>query len=395
MVIYSLTFNPQRVFMNIKGLTKLPILFICFSFLLGFAADSTSKEKEISAKLKITDGYQVEFLSFLESARLFAFGPDRELLIGSKSPNIYRLRPPYEKPELLASIQGAYAVHSLTLSNNYLYAADSCAVYRAEYPSNKPLDFKLFVKLPCENGGHYTRTIISGPQQQLFVSLGISGNCSNEFLDNRYTFEKRRGGIFKIDTSGQHPELKPYASGLRNPIGMTFYKDDLYATNAGSDNLGYELPPEVIAKTAPGSFHGMPWYQYFNGQFNNGQCTSSPSPVSIDKATTPFALLDARSTPMGIDFPSSGSFKNMAIVAVHGSWGQKPGGGRETRRPPRIIGIDINEPTKIIDIVSGLQRSDGSRLARPVGVLQGPDGHIYFSSDGGELQGIFRLKAKY
>jgi len=37
-----------------------------------------------------------------------------------------------------------------------------------------------------------------------------------------------------------------------------------------------------------------------------------------------------------------------------------------------------------------LQRPDGERLLRPVGVAIGPDGALYFTSDA-HLQGLFRL----
>jgi glucose/arabinose dehydrogenase len=43
-----------------------------------------------------------------------------------------------------------------------------------------------------------------------------------------------------------------------------------------------------------------------------------------------------------------------------------------------------------VDLLTGLQRSDGERLLRPVGVAIGPDGALYFTSDA-HLQGLFRL----
>jgi glucose/arabinose dehydrogenase len=42
------------------------------------------------------------------------------------------------------------------------------------------------------------------------------------------------------------------------------------------------------------------------------------------------------------------------------------------------------------EVLGGLQRQDGQRLARPVGVAIGPDGALYFTSDAG-LEGLFRL----
>jgi glucose/arabinose dehydrogenase len=160
------------------------------------------------------------------------------------------------------------------------------------------------------------------------------------------------------------------------------------------------LPPEVLVRTEAGSFHGMPWYQYFNNDFQDGRCASSSSPVDVTRAKIPVALFDARSTPMGIDFPAGnvldGLFINSAVIAVHGSWGKPPGGGPESRRPPKLMSVDFagKDAVTIKDLVSGFQRDDGSRFARPVDIKSGPDGNLYFSSDGGEVEGLFRLRLK-
>jgi glucose/arabinose dehydrogenase len=44
------------------------------------------------------------------------------------------------------------------------------------------------------------------------------------------------------------------------------------------------------------------------------------------------------------------------------------------------------------NLVSGFQRDNGERWARPVGVAFGPDGALYFTSDGGATEGLFRLR---
>jgi len=46
---------------------------------------------------------------------------------------------------------------------------------------------------------------------------------------------------------------------------------------------------------------------------------------------------------------------------------------------------------EVENLVSGFQLDNGERWARPVGVAFGPDGALYFTSDGGTTEGLFRL----
>ena len=144
----------------------------------------------------------------------------------------------------------------------------------------------------------------------------------------------------------------------------------------------------------------MPWFQYINGSFQDGQCidtATAPRPAS--EARAPAVTFLARSTPMGIAFVTDNrlgdGFNGNALVSVHGSWATDPtkGDGLETRRPPKIAMVNFsgNQAVSVEDAVTGFQRSDGSRFARPSGAIIGPDGQFYFTSDGGEMQGLFRL----
>lgn len=84
-------------------------------------------------------------------------------------------------------------------------------------------------------------------------------------------------------------------------------------------------------------------------------------------------------------------------MALKGSWGTQPSGGmsgdRSTRRPPALVMVRFSEgeATDVVTVVSGLQRADGQRLARPVGVITGPDDALYFTSDS-HTEGLFRLR---
>lgn len=354
-----------------------------------------------TVQLKVPEGMRVDFLAPLNGPRFLTLGPGNELLVGSQNTDIFRLKWPYTIPETLVTLTGRN--HSVAYRDGKIFVAETGGLYTAPYSgplsTPQPGDFSLVTALPSQTGGHWSRTVIVGPDQKLYIGIGISSNCSDEYLDNSYPFERRRGGIYVLDESSVTPLLTPYSSGLRNPIGLAFHPGTgiLYATNAGSDNLGFDQPPEVFATLSQGSFHGMPWFQYYNGAFRSGECATSSPPRPANDATPPAVTFDARSTPEGITFvtnPVFGpEFTNNALIAVHGSWAVPPGGNNASRRPPKIVMVRFSgtAPTGVMDIVTGFQRADGSRFARPCGMVMGPEGNLYFTSDQGEVTGLFRL----
>ncbi len=354
-----------------------------------------------SIQLKVPEGMQVEFLAAMDEPRFPAFGPENELLIGSRGKTIYRLQRPYTSAETLVKLPGRN--HSVVYRSGKVYVTESRGLYAAPYSGLKSLlqrkDFSLVTSLPSATGGHWSRTVLLGPDKRLYIGIGISGNCSDEYLGESYPFERRRGGVYVLDESNSSPKLTPYSSGLRNPIGLAFYPETgvLYATNAGPDNLGYDLPPEIFTALHQGSFHGMPWFQYYNGEFRSGECTASKPPRPAREATKPLITFDARSTPQGVTFATdsrlSSEFSSNGLIAIHGSWAEASGSGRESRRPPKIVMVRFSngKPIGVEDVITGFQRPDGSRFARPSGIIMGPDGNLYFTSDEGEITGLFRL----
>ncbi|MDH3452406.1 MAG: sugar dehydrogenase, partial [Gammaproteobacteria bacterium] len=93
-------------------------------------------------------------------------------------------------------------------------------------------------------------------------------------------------------------------------------------------------------------------------------------------------------------------FAGDAVVALRGSWGTAPSGSGSgdpaTRRHAKLVRVHFRDGQatgEISDVVTGFQLADGERWARPVGVVMGPDGALYFTSDEGS-NGLFRLRRK-
>jgi glucose/arabinose dehydrogenase len=356
--------------------------------------------------LAIPTGMQLDLLTDqLEQPRLMTFLPNGELLIGSRAGKAYRLPPPYTKADVLVELDDY--PHSLAYRDGKLLIAETDGLYHTDFrPGQSHVDrdtIELLAALPG-GGGHSSRSVAIGPDQRIYLSLGISGNCSNQYLDQSYRFEDRRGGILVLDESDREPRWQAFASGLRNPVGFDWHPQThtLYASNNGPDHLGYNQPPEYFSRLEPGSFHGMPWYQFDGETIRRDDCISKSPPRPRTQVPPPVATFPARNAPMGVTFVPDTAldprFRNNAIVALRGSWATQPSGGMvgdtSTRRPPAIVMVRFSEgqAVDVVDVVTGFQRENGQRLARPVGVAIGPDGALYFTSDS-HTEGLFRLQS--
>jgi len=353
--------------------------------------------------VKLPAGFTVELLSHdLEVPRILHFHGER-LFIGSRSGKVYWMDPPYTEPNVL--LQLADYPHSVVVHNDAVYIAQTSSISKAPYSHTTTSidinDLEHVTDLPGGRG-HNSRTLKLGPDHNLYVSLGISGNCSDEYLDSSYPADLQRGGVFQIDLDSTKAQLIPFASGLRNPVGLGWHPEtkQWYASNNGPDHRGFNSPHEVFAQLSKGSFHGMPWFVFEDGDFVADDCIPSETPRPVESISRPVATFPARIAPMDLTFIDNKTkavqFENDALVALHGSWATLDGGGSgdpASRREPKIVRVDFTagKAGKVYDFMLGFQLPDGNRWARPMGIATGPDGHIYFSSDDG-IQGLYRIR---
>jgi glucose/arabinose dehydrogenase len=358
----------------------------------------------METEVEVPAGYRLELLTdALDGPRLLNFAANGDLFIGSKSGNVYRLPPPYTAPRVLVDT-GGYP-HSVALREGEILIAKTDGLYRAPYrPGQEKLArsaVRLLAALP--GGGHSSRSVAIGPDGRVYLSLGITGNCSDEYLGGGYPFDARRGGILVLDESGKEPRWQTYASGLRNPVGFDWHPltGDLYASNNGPDHQGFDQPPEYFSRVPAGSFHGMPWFQFDGNQMRRDDCIRRAPPRPLTEVMPPVATFPSRNAPMGVAFVPPGALdetlESAAIVALRGSWGTQPGGGflgdPASRRPPKLVAVRFTDGKagRVDDLVTGFQTGAGARWARPVGVAVGPDGALYFTSDS-DVNGLFRLR---
>jgi glucose/arabinose dehydrogenase len=361
--------------------------------------------------IRLPDGFRLESLTTdLELPRIIHFAGSR-MFIGSRSGKVYWMDPPYDKPNILIELD-EYP-HSVVIQDGYIFIAETnritYAPWTPDVTSLSSRDMQLLVELPGGRG-HNSRTLKAGPDGRLYVSLGIRGNCSDEFLDESYPAQSRRGGVYILSVErgdgnqALKGSLEPFAAGLRNPVGLDWQPGTnvLYASNNGPDHWGYEQPREYLSKLEAGSFHGMPWFQYVDDAFVRDACINSSPPRPVAQVSKPVARFPARIAPMDMVFLADDAeaqpYRGDALVALHGSWATADGGSDgdpASRREPAIVRVSFSDSNgetvgTVHEFLSGFQLPNGSRWARPVGIATGPDGQIYFTSDAG-LQGLYRL----
>ncbi len=387
-------------------------LFICTAFAFSGQASVAAENSMVPVaqyqfEMNLPEGSTFELLvAGLEAPRVLHFAGDR-LFAGSRSGKIYWFDPPYQKANVLVQLDDY--PHSVVVLDDTLFVARTSGIYAADYsgtPATIDADrFQLIVPLPG-GGGHNSRTLKVGPDRRLYVSLGISGNCSDEFLHASRPFLQQRGGVSVVDLGAQPVQLAAFASGLRNPVGFDWHPQTqmLYASNNGPDHSGFNEPAEVFARLTPNSFHGMPWFQINNaGETVRDDCIASQPPHKAIEVVPPAARFPARIAPMDVAFitgsPQFEEYGNDALVALHGSWATSDSGRGDgdpaTRREPKIVRVAFHqgEVAEVKDFVTGFQLENGARWARPMGLAIGPDGNLYMSSDGG-IEGLFRLSRK-
>ena len=397
-------------------------LFIVFCLLPAWVDAESYRTQTVSVgdsswQLTIPTGYQLELLVEISKPRMLAFADDSALLVGSHTGDVYRVPPPYDRATVFATLQRGNA-HGVAVRTGSVWVASQSGVYRIPYrPRSSPYtpeDFQRIADLPSKNGGHSSRTIKVGPDNGIYVSLGISGNCSDEYIGAGYDFENRRGGVLVLrenaaaqDSPSDTKDTRIarwhiYASGLRNPVGFDWHPRSgvMYASNHGPDHLGYDHPAEYFSRILPGSFHGMPWFWFDGEKVQRDRCIGRTPPRT--DAVLPSVTFPARNAPMGVAFVPQDALGRMwehdAIVALHGSWATQPAGGffgaEATRRPPwiAVVHFDQGEALRVAPLIKGFQNTAGKRLARPTGLAFGTDGALYFTSDGGAVEGLFRFK---
>jgi glucose/arabinose dehydrogenase len=268
--------------------------------------------------------------------------------------------------------------HGLLLLGDYLYVGNTDAVVRFRYqlgqseittPGEKILD------LPP--GGHYTRNLIASPDgKKIYVAVGSKTNVDENGEDAK---DPRRAAILEMNPDGS--DMRVYASGLRNPVGMDWepVSKKLWAGVNERDALGDQLVPDYATSIKEGAFYGWP-YSYY-GQ-NEDPRKKGQRPDLVAKAIPPDYATGAHTATLGITFYTAKQFpakyQGGAFIGQHGSWNRSSFIGYRVAFLPFRNGKPAGA---LEDFLTGFIANDKEVYGRPVVATLLQDGALLVVDD--------------
>lgn len=333
-------------------------------------------------ELKALPGIKVSVLaSGIDGARFMVENNDGVLFLSVPSGGTVLALPDSDKDgaadEVIVFARGLKRPHGLAFRDGELLVAEAGSVSALKDDDNdlKADSKKIITDDVPSGGGHWTRTVVIGPDNAVYVAAGSSCNACVEK-------DTRRAAVMRFADS----KAELIATGLRNTVGLEFHPTTgkLWGVDNGRDMLGDDIPPEEVNLIEKGKDYGWP-YCY-------GNKIPDPELASAErcqKTTPPQVEMQAHSAPLGVAFGYGLKFPKMIrkslLIAFHGSWNRSvPTGYKVVAVPFNDKGLPAGKPFDVISWQTGKEA-----WGRPVDVLAGRDGAMYVSDD--EAGAVYRV----
>jgi glucose/arabinose dehydrogenase len=281
-------------------------------------------------------------------------------------------------------LSGLNSPFGMALVGDALYVANTDAVLRFPYHEGDTTIAAEGTKVADLPAGaynyHWTKSLVASPDgSKLFVGVGSNSNAG----ENGISAEKGRAAIVVIDlTSGK---AHPFATGLRNPVGLAFEPESgaLWVAVNERDELGSDLVPDYMTAVKEGGFYGWP-YSYFGSHLDPRVTPQRPDLVAT--AIVPDYALGPHTASLGLTFYQGAllpeHYRGGAFIGQHGSWNRDPPSGYEVVLVP-FSGGHPSGPME--DVLTGFRDQDGDALGRPVGVAIDKRGALLVADDVGNI----------
>lgn len=233
---------------------------------------------------------------------------------------------------------------------------------------------------------HWTKSLAINPAgDKLYVGIGSNSNI----VERGAEAERDRARIWEVDIKSG--AVRPYATGLRNPNGLTFQPgtDTLWAVINERDEIGNNLVPDYMTSVKDGAFYGWPWSYY--GDHVDIR-VKPEQPDMVKRAIAPDYALGPHVAALGLAFNSSSAFPayyaNGAFIGEHGSWDRTVPSGYQVAFVPFENGKPMGKPETF---VGGFLTQDNETRGRPVGVAFDKSGALFVADDVGNA--VWRISA--
>jgi len=225
---------------------------------------------------------------------------------------------------------------------------------------------------------HWTKSMTASPDgSKLYVGVGSNSNIQERGPEA----ETNRAAIWEVDP--KTGSFRIFASGLRNPNGLTFYpaSNTLWTVVNERDELGPNLVPDYMTSVRDGAFYGWP-YSYYGQHVDPRVRPQRPDLVA--KAIPADYALSSHVAPLGLTFYNGsnfpGGFRGGAFVGEHGSWNRTSYNGYQVVFIRFVGGKPVGKP---ITFVNGFLGPDLKARGRPVGVAIDRTGALIIADDVG------------
>ncbi len=334
-------------------------------------------------RIALQPGFEINvFAADLTNPRMLAVAEDGTVYVTERSAgDVVMLRDEdgdgqSEQRQVVANRPG---MHGIAIDGNTMYLVTVNDIYRTTIQGDgtlAPLEH-IVDDLP-DGGQHPNRTIVVGPDEKLYVSVGSTCNACDETNQENAT-------ILQVEPDGSYRTI--FALGLRNTIGFGFEPEtgELYGMDHGIDWLGDNEQYEELNHIVKGNQYGWP-YVYGASKFNPQD--HPPGNISMVEwamqSVEPVGFYTPHAAPMQMVFYSGEQFpqdyRGDAFIAFRGSWNRKPPSGYEITR----IQFENGKPVSFDVFAQGFLSREGRQWVhkgRLAGVGQARDGALLVTDD--------------
>ena len=341
----------------------------------GQISDGDGTQTSPLSFVQVPQGFEASiFAAGLSGVRMLELGPDDRLYaVRSAAGEVVRFDLNSDGTANGAPttvVSGLFLPYGLAFRGGDLYVGETHQVIRMSGP-----DFTqetIIVGLPMVRD-HWTREIVFGPDDQLYVSIGSTCNICEET-------DERRAAVVRYAADGSGEEI--VGVGLRNAAGLAFHPQTgaLWASQNERDRLGDDVPAEELNILVPGgAVEHFGWPYCYEAGVPNPEYADAQRCVGT---VAPALQMQAHSAPLGMVFYEGEQFpqeyRGDLFIAFHGSWNRSEPTGYKVVR----VRVEDGRPVSYEDFATGWLTESGSVRGRPVAVEVGPDGSLYVSDDG-------------